>query len=250
MAISTFKRKEIKFLLNDEQYESLIPAINEHMIPDAFCVDGREYGVYNIYYDTADSYLIRESLAKPYYKEKIRLRSYYSPAKPDDPVFLEIKKKIGGVVAKRRVTLTLQEAENYLLNGIKPDTDKYIQKQVLSEIDVFLRRYPVAPMQYISYQRYAFFGREDKTFRLTFDRNLTERREDLTLAKGNFGTQIILPTQHLMEVKISDSVPMWLCEKLAELKIYKTSFSKYGKAYKAFVYGEVNKENRRIETYA
>lgn len=250
MAIATFKRKEIKFLINDEQFEALIPAIEEHMVPDFYCVGGREYGVYNIYYDTADSYLIRESLAKPYYKEKIRLRSYFSPAKPDDTVFLEIKKKIGGVVAKRRVVMTLQEAEKYLTKGIKPETDKYIQQQVFSEIDAFLRRYDVAPAQYISYQRYAFFGKYDNSFRLTFDREITERRKDLSLASKSYGNQIILPDQHLMEVKISNSVPMWLCEKLAELKIYKTSFSKYGRAYATFVYNNINKENRRIKTYA
>ena len=80
MAISTFQRKEIKFLLSLEQYEALLPEIHKYMDPDKYCVDGREYGIYNIYYDTPDDYLIRESISKPFYKEKIRLRSYYSPA--------------------------------------------------------------------------------------------------------------------------------------------------------------------------
>ena len=80
MAINTFARKEIKFLLDMAQYESLMEEIPLHMNADAFCVDGKEYGVYNIYYDTEDDFLIRESLSKPYYKEKIRLRSYFSPA--------------------------------------------------------------------------------------------------------------------------------------------------------------------------
>ena len=113
MAINTFARKEIKFLLNMHQYENLIEEIDKYMNPDKFCIDGKEYGVYNIYYDTFDDFLIRESLSKPYYKEKIRLRSYFSPAEPDDTVFLEIKKKIGGIVAKRRVTMTLAEADEY-----------------------------------------------------------------------------------------------------------------------------------------
>ena len=87
MAINTFARKEIKFLLNMDQYHGLMEVIDEYMNPDKFCVGGKEYGIYNIYYDTPDDYLIRESLSKPYYKEKIRLRSYYSPAAPDDKVF-------------------------------------------------------------------------------------------------------------------------------------------------------------------
>ena len=83
MAISTFQRREVKFLLSQEQFESLLPIVHEHMNPDAYCVDGKEYGIYNLYYDTPDNYLIRQSIQKPYFKEKLRLRSYYSPASPD-----------------------------------------------------------------------------------------------------------------------------------------------------------------------
>ena len=112
MAISTFQRREVKFLLSQEQFEALLPVVHEHMNPDKYCVNGKEYGIYNIYYDTPDNYLIRQSIAKPYYKEKLRLRSYYSPAEPDSSVFLEVKKKIGGIVTKRRVAMTLSEAES------------------------------------------------------------------------------------------------------------------------------------------
>ncbi|MBQ7008278.1 MAG: polyphosphate polymerase domain-containing protein [Ruminococcus sp.] len=245
MAISTFARKEIKFLLNMEQYNGIMEVIDEYMNPDKYCIDGKEYGVYNIYYDTNDDFLIRESLSKPYYKEKIRLRSYYSPAKPDDIVFLEIKKKIGGVVAKRRVTMTLAEADEYLKTRKKPETSKYITQQVFTELDVFLNNYYVKPKQYISYQRRAFFGKDNKDFRLTFDRLITERRDNLTLSEPSYGSQIIGADQRLMEVKISDSVPEWLINKLSELQIYKTSFSKYGKAYQTFIYNKIF-ENRSV----
>ncbi|MBR1592633.1 MAG: polyphosphate polymerase domain-containing protein [Ruminococcus sp.] len=236
MAINTFARKEIKFLLNMEQYENLMETLQEYMNPDKYCVGGKEYGIYNIYYDTHDDYLIRESLSKPYYKEKIRLRSYYSPAAPDDTVFLEIKKKIGGIVTKRRVSMTLAESDEYFATRHKPETKKYITEQVFKELDVFLDSYPIAPKQYISYQREAFFGKDNKDFRLTFDRKITERRFDLSLDKESYGNYIIGENQRLMEIKVSDSMPQWLVEKLSELKIYKTSFSKYGRAYQNFVY--------------
>ncbi len=236
MAISTFMRKEIKFMLNMDQYERLLEEIHKHMDPDKFCVSGKDYGIYNLYYDTPDDYLIRTSLEKPYYKEKIRLRSYFSPAKPSDTVFLEIKKKVGGIVTKRRVTLTLAESDAYLMQRQKPvDLTKYLQKQIFSELDVFLDSYPIAPKQYISYQRSAFFGKDDPDFRLTFDRNITERRYDLSLAMPSYGAQVIAPNQRLMEVKIAGAMPLWLSEKLAELEIYKISFSKYGRAYQRFV---------------
>lgn len=235
MAINTFARKEIKFLLNMNQYENLMETLQLYMNPDKFCVGGKEYGIYNIYYDTPDDYLIRESLSKPYYKEKIRLRSYYSPASPNDVVFLEIKKKIGGIVTKRRVSMTLAESDEYFRSRRKPPSEKYITEQVFRELDVFLDMYPVVPKQYISYQREAFFGKDDKDFRLTFDRKLTERRCDLGLDRESYGNYILRADQRLMEVKVGNAVPEWLIAKLSELGIYKTSFSKYGKAYENFV---------------
>ncbi len=248
MAINTFARKEIKFLLDVEQYEAMLDEIYKYMNPDKFCIGGKEYGVYNIYYDTPDDFLIRESLAKPYYKEKIRLRSYYSPAKPDDTVFLEIKKKIGGVVAKRRVTFTLGESECYLDNREKPKSDKYIINQVFKELDAFLENYSVIPKQYISYQRSAFFGKDNSDFRLTFDRLITERRIDLSLSSESYGNQIIGENQRLMEVKVSDSVPEWLIKCLSDLKIYKTSFSKYGRAYEMYIENKI-KNLRSVSSY-
>lgn len=239
MAINTFARKEIKFLLDMRQYEGLMETIPVYMNPDKFCVDGKEYGVYNIYYDTSDDFLIRESLSKPYYKEKIRLRSYFSPAGADDTVFLEIKKKIGGIVAKRRVTMTLAESDEYLKTRKKPVCSKFITDQVFHELDAFLNMYDVSAKQYISYQRTAFFGKDNPDFRITFDRKITERRDNLLLSLPSYGNQIIGEEQRLMEIKVSDSVPDWLIGKLSELHIFKTSFSKYGKAYEDYVHNKI-----------
>lgn len=248
MAIETFERKEIKFMLSGEQYAVLSELLPKYMEPDPYCRDGKTYGIYNVYYDTPCDDLIRQSIEKPYYKEKLRLRSYMSPAAPEDRVFLEIKKKIGGVVNKRRVVLTLEEAEQYISCGAYPeDNGKYLRKQVLSELDILFQRYYLAPKQYISYERAAYFGKEDKNFRLTFDRNITARRNDVTLSKESFGEKLISPDSYLMEVKISDSMPVWLAEQLAALKIYKISFSKYGTAYKNEVFRNINK--RRVMSY-
>jgi len=236
MAISTFQRREVKFMLSKEQFEGLLPIVHRYMNPDQYCVDGKEYGIYNIYYDTPDNYLIRTSIAKPYYKEKLRLRSYYSPASPDASVFLEVKKKIGGIVTKRRVAMTLQEAEAYIQTRVKPYYERFIDRQVMKEMDVFLNSYDsIAPKQYISYQRAAFFGKDDPDFRLTFDREITERRHDLTLAKPSYGSRIILPDQRLMEIKVPGSIPLWMSQALSDLAIRRISFSKYGTAYKNFV---------------
>ncbi|MCQ2417350.1 MAG: polyphosphate polymerase domain-containing protein [Oscillospiraceae bacterium] len=251
MAISTFQRREIKFLLSKQQFDALLPIVHAHMNPDAYCVDGKEYGIYNIYYDTPDNFLIRTSIEKPYYKEKLRLRSYYSPADMDSSVFLEVKKKIGGIVTKRRVSMRLQEAELYIQTRKKPQYTRFIDQQVMKEFDIFLDSYcSIQPRQYISYQRAAFFGMDDPDFRLTFDRQITERREDLTLAKASYGSQLILPDQRLMEIKVPGALPLWMGKALSELEIRKISFSKYGTAYKNYVRSLIAQKTERMDIYA
>ena len=87
MAIEVFNRYEHKYILNQQQYDEMIKVMNEHMNPDPYNKGGKPYTITNIYYDTQDDHLIRASLSKPIYKEKLRLRSYGVP-KDGQKVFL------------------------------------------------------------------------------------------------------------------------------------------------------------------
>lgn len=240
MTIKSFKRYEKKFLLNKEQYNNLIPKLLNYMDPDEHCKSGKNYNIYNIYYDTDNSDVIRHSISKPYYKEKLRLRSYYIPNNSNDKVFLELKKKINGIVNKRRVVLTLGQAYKFLELGEKPVSDDYVNKQVLNEIEYYLRKKAVHPKVYIGYSRKAFFSKEDGDFRLTFDSKILTRRNNLSLEAGYFGEDILEESQYLMEVKILGAMPIWFTNILSELNIYNTHFSKYGNEYMNYL---LNKKN-------
>lgn len=192
MAIKSFKRYEKKYLLTGEQYEKLIPRLLEYMKMDDHCVNN-SYSIYNIYYDTDDNSVIRHSISKPYYKEKLRLRSYKIPQSPSDKVFLELKKKINKIVNKRRAIITLEEAYNFLEFGERPKCTDFITEQVINEIEYYLSHTKVNPTIYIGYNRIAFFGKEDKDFRLTIDSKIITRREDLFLESGCHGTDILKP---------------------------------------------------------
>lgn len=231
MAIKSFKRYEKKYLLTQSQYDELIKRLSEYMNPDEYCKDGKNYSIYNIYYDTDDNKVIRHSISKPYYKEKLRLRSYSIPKSSNDKVFLEIKKKINGVVNKRRVVLTLGEAYKFLELRIRPERSDYMSNQVLNEIEYYLDNNKVTPKVYISYSRKAYFCKSDKNFRLTFDSNIITRRDYLFLEAGSFGEELLEKGQYLMEVKILGAIPLWLVGILSELEIYSTKFSKYGNEY-------------------
>lgn len=233
MPITAFKRVELKFLLNRGQLNALLPDMEKYMQPDKYCQNGQWYSIFNVYYDTHDNALIRTSLSKPYHKEKLRMRSYTSPVSENDKVFLELKKKTGGIVHKRRAVLTLREATAFL-EGKRPAPGGYMNEQVLDELDYFLRCNPVRPAAYIRYDRIAFFGKNDKNFRITFDSNIRTRREKVGLEQGDFGTPLLEKDSFLMEIKITGALPLWLADRLAELKIYKTRFSKYGTEYTHF----------------
>ena len=72
MAIqTTFARIEKKYMVTDKQYRAMCTALAGYVEPDEFGA----YTICNIYYDTPDYALIRASLDKPVYKEKLRLRS-------------------------------------------------------------------------------------------------------------------------------------------------------------------------------
>jgi len=221
-----FERCEKKYLLSEIQVQALMGQLTEHMKADRYGV----HTIGNIYYDTDDFAIIRASIDKPLYKEKLRLRCYGAP-KPDSAVFLELKKKYKGIVYKRRVEMTLAQAQRYLQTGEKPPGGG----QILDEIDWFLKRYRPSPKVYIAYDRLALYGMEDPELRVTFDRNIRFRDHALDLAKGSWGTPLLASGQALIELKLCGAMPLWLAKALSEMGIYPITYSKYGVCYKNFL---------------
>ena len=218
-----FQRYEKKYLLNLEQYQKIRAGLAPYMEADEH---GR-YTICNLYYDTPDFQLIRASLDKPVYKEKLRMRSYGVPA-DGDSVFVELKKKYKGVVYKRRTALEAGEALDYLAGRCSPRA----KDQICREIDWFLGRYHPVPQVFIAYDREALAGLEDRVLRVPFDSDLRWRDTALDLRSGDGGERITSRDQILMEIKIPGSAPVWLSRLLSENSVFPTSFSKYGVCYR------------------
>lgn len=223
---SVFNRTEIKYLMSDTQRAALMDRINEFVCKDLY----GESTISNLYFDTEDYHLIRSSIEKPLYKEKLRLRSYEVPTTSSN-VFIELKKKVDGIVYKRRLSLPYLDAVSYLAGNPScvPST------QIRKEIDWFLERYSLSPKAFIAYDRMAYKGKVDFGLRITFDRNIRFRSNLLDLSRGNFGQTLLTQDQVLMEIKTSRPMPLWLATSLNSLGIYPCSYSKYGNCYKAFV---------------
>lgn len=217
-----FKRIEKKYVLTKEKKDLLLERIKEHLVPD-------EYGpstICNIYFDTVNHDLIRTSMDKPIYKEKVRLRSYNVPNE-DSKVFLEIKKKYDGIVYKRRILGKLSDIEAYIEKGETFNCNE----QILHELEYCFKFYKLEPMLYLAYDRIAYYDKDDKNFRITFDTNLVSRETDLKLESGIYGDLISDANTYIMEVKSTGGLPLWFVKIINELEIYPSSFSKYGKVY-------------------
>lgn len=222
-----FERYEIKYLIDRRQKEKILKAMEPYMELDDY---GRST-IRNIYYDTESCRLIRRSLEKPIYKEKLRVRSYRQ-AGPEDKVFVELKKKYAGIVYKRRTDMTEERAKEYLAGRAPAPAET----QITQEMDYFLKFYEtLAPKVFISYEREAYFTREKSDFRVTFDENILWRESDLSLRKGIYGENILRPGQTLMEIKTPGGMPLWMVRLLSEEGIRQTSFSKYGTVYETMI---------------
>lgn len=230
----TFKRYELKYLMTKQEKEKILRVMEPYMKLD-------KYGhttIRNIYYDTDNFRLIRHSIEKPVYKEKLRVRSYQQ-AREDDPVFVELKKKYKSVVYKRRLVLPEGQVDKCFKDGIPLP----VESQIANEIEYFREYYGnLKPAVFLSYEREAFYALDGGDFRVTFDENILYREYDLSLECGIYGTPLLDKNQTLMEIKTSGGIPLWMSHILAEQHLFKTSFSKYGSAYHNIMVSEMKGE--------
>ena len=231
MAITTFVRKEKKYLISEEQREKLLEILPKHMVYDAYCQNGNKYTVNNVYFDTPTYNVIRYSLSKPTYKAKLRIRSYITEAIDSSVVFLEMKKKYMGVVNKRRIVGNLKDIETFINTRTRPKVLTPQQKQIFDEIEYVLDVEDVKPAVYLSYIRTALFDRNDKDVRVTIDEDIIARTTEVSLREKRYGTPLLPQGYYLMEIKVHGAFPLWLANILTELNIHPTSYSKYGNFY-------------------
>ncbi len=277
MAFQTvFKRYELKYMITREQKDVILRAMEPYMVQDKF---GRST-IRNIYFDTDDYILARHSIAKPDFKEKLRIRSY-AAASPDSTVFVELKRKFDHVVYKRRVALPENFAMKWTqgfagrLSGSgtassgtagsitgktargdgagNPHSElAALPPQMTSEINYFLNYYgTLRPAVFLSYDRLAYRMRDaDSDFRVTFDENILFRDYDMSLESDIYGTPLLEDGKVLMEIKCSGGIPLWMTQVLSEEHIYKTSFSKYGTAYSRYIQPEMQREAAALRQIA
>ena len=224
--METFQRIEKKYLLDQKQYQELKEKLMDHVVPDKYF----ETSIRSLYYDTDKFELIRRSIEKPEYKEKLRVRSY-GKADQDDEVFVELKKKLDGMVYKRRTKARYAD----LINNIEKVDFK--DRQVGNEIRYALNYYgKLRPAVYIGCKRHSYSGKDDESLRVTFDSDISYRMKDLSLNESDKDKKVT--DKIVMELKVKDAMPLWLTSLLDEVKAYPRGFSKVGTAFMKEIRGE------------
>ena len=230
-----FQRYEFKYLIDTRQLQAVLAAMAPHMVPDEYS----HSSIRNLYLDTPDFRLIRHSLEKPVYKEKIRIRSY-SRAAGSEKVFVELKKKYHSVVYKRRISMPQEQTL-----GCVAGTELWPDSQIGAELAYAAGFYKtLRPAVFLSYERDSYRGVEDEDFRVTFDQEIRYRQEELTLDSDTWGIPILASGQVLMELKVAGGLPLWMAHVLSEQGIFKTSFSKYGTAYEDILLSSLRGEQK------
>lgn len=222
-----FERKETKYTMDEQMFQNFQAELAEWMQVD-------EYGLHTIlslYFDTPDFQMIRHSMEKPAYKEKFRIRSYGVP-KNEGTVFLESKKKIAGIVYKRRIPVTYESCRQWLVDtGDFPENSE--APQITKELKWLLAQYQqIAPRVMIAYDRLSYFCEDDPGFRVTFDQRIRYRRENLDLQAGSAGSPVAPEIAVLMEVKALGAYPLWFAHLLTKYQLHKSSFSKFALTYR------------------
>lgn len=272
-----FQRVEKKYLVNPAQNQAVHRALAPTHMTDAWGATT----VTSVYWDTSDRSVIARSLEKPLYKEKLRARAYGTKAgralvaafarypygenstRSEEalPVFFELKKKLDGVVYKRRVGLSLGALAAFV-RGVPfdqaianfPCADPALQQQARSaksqqiarELQAALERWGggvLRPSMAIACEREALVPRPIDPdaalaaslpcslhdLRATFDRQVRSR----DLARDDQEWQLVLgSTTAVMELKCAGALDRGLSGALAAHRIYPQSFSKYGAAVK------------------
>lgn len=223
--VGTFARMEKKYILDRDAMRRFLETAGDRFVDDLY----PRSTINSIYFDTPDDRLILHSLEHPYYKDKIRLRTYTGSVNGETTAFAEVKKKVGGKVYKRRISGTYGPLFRWMQgNGPAPE-----DSQIARELE-YLRDYYGAkvPAMQIAYNRASYLAADDPSLRITFDTDVIWRNWGLEENGDAYGFRLLDEDCILMEVKISgNTVPLWLVRIIEDHNIAPSSVSKYGQAF-------------------
>jgi len=225
---------EFKYVVPIELLSELRSRISPFVIYDDYmdCGDSEGYTVRSIYFDTPWYDYFHEKIDGLNERKKLRIRGY-NEHNPENTVFFEIKRKYNKRIRKNRVPVSFKYMKELLVTG---NIEKFISNgngskrghEDCSRFLYHIYRSSLQPTVLVTYTREAFFGKFDRSLRITFDKNLRStihpgisnlfQENDIRYSSSN---------HFIFEVKFYHRFPEWLKPINASLGLTLGTFSKY-----------------------
>ena len=214
-----FRRFELKYPLNFDQYRLIRPLIARRLPPDPFVGSAGFYQVNSLYFDTPTLNAYHQSRAGLKNRIKYRLRTYSTTTQIAPYAFLEIKRKLDAAVLKDRSLISLSQVNQLLTRRLNS------QDPMIKQFNLAQTRYFLQPKILLTYRREPFVA-ELPELRITFDSRIqVTRASNLDQPKRSY--HHIFPQTVIMELKITGSLPSWLAQLIGHYNLERQAFSKY-----------------------
>lgn len=219
--MNAVKRREIKYLLNMEEYKKKKNYLEKVLTSDSHNED-HGYMVRSLYFDTLDDRDFLEKEAGIELRRKIRLR-VYSP--DSDFAMLEMKQKQGEYQMKRSLKITRADAIE-LTHGEYTSLLKY-EEDFAKEMYAYMTMYAYKPKVIVEYYRDAFLVKEN-SIRLTFDHDLVATESSFDIFDQHLQMMPIIDSGNVvLEVKYNGFLLSYIKDLIKDVSSTNTSMSKY-----------------------
>jgi hypothetical protein len=227
-------RYELKYLVDEGQAAAFREQMRGYLTPDPYArpEEGNAYWVYSLYCDSPQLALYRSS--KEGRKNRFKLRMRFYDDDPNQPVFLEIKRRLGDVVKKERAGVRREAAQKYLL-GIRPKLADLIPGQdplkappAMNNFSDLYHSIGAMGCVYVYYHREAYVAADNDSVRVTFDRRIGVGRfhHAASLRPPRQGLLANIPGI-VLELKFTDRYPAWMQDLVKTLNLWRVPMAKY-----------------------
>lgn len=222
-------RYECKFVVPESVAQDVLRRVRPFVAPDPFAArrPDHSYTIASLYLDDRQRSLYRETTEGLPFRYKLRVRAYDDD--PQQPVFLEIKRRHDRVVQKLRCPIPRHLLPAVLAgDAVSLPAATPVKLASLVEFQRLTQLRRAEPTAVVRYQRQAYAGLDDQEVRVTVDRRLCAlptRDPMVTMTGPGFVT---VPTGGVvLELKFTDRIPPWMSQVIRDRELHRRSFSKY-----------------------
>lgn len=227
------QRFELKYHIDESAAQVVRAAMTSRLELDPFGRDQPDwsYPIHSLYLDSPELALYHSTLNGERNRFKLRVRFYDGDS--EDPVFLEIKRRVNECILKERAII-YRDRLGSILHQLWPTPADLINPSAtqLEAARNFCRRIDqlrAVPVSHVSYRREAWFSPGHNAVRVTIDRDIVcePRNTYSTSARMAQPTHVFEPGEIILEIKFTERFPAWLARVVRDLSLVRTGAAKY-----------------------